>query len=90
MIGYGEMPWHTTSSSGLWPLISLAPQKSTVNLYIAAEKNGESLPSYYLNDFEKTAVGKLYPNTFCKSLKKDTLISLIKETVLWADVKGYK
>lgn len=91
MIGYGEMPRQSTSSSGFWPVISLAPQKGTVNLYIAAEKNGVPLPSFYIKDFGKTAVGKSCIRIrSVKSLKKDALISLIKETVLWADEKGKK
>lgn len=90
MIGYGEMPWQSTSSTGPWPIISLAPQKSTVNLYIAAEKNGEPLPSYYIKEFGKTAVGKSCIRIrSIKALKKEALISLIQETVLWANEKKY-
>ena len=37
MIGYGEMTWMNKSSSGVWPLISVAPQKGTISIYVAAE-----------------------------------------------------
>lgn len=30
MIGYGEMDWESKSSSGVWPLISVAPQKTGI------------------------------------------------------------
>ncbi|MDC7233054.1 MAG: DUF1801 domain-containing protein [Spirochaetales bacterium] len=88
MIGYGEMPWNTASASGTWPVISLAPQKDTVNLYIAAEKEGKPLPSFYIEDFGKSAVGKSCVRIrSVKTLKKEALISLIRETVQWADAE---
>ena len=34
MLGYGEMTWMNKSSSGVWPLISVAPQKGNISIYM--------------------------------------------------------
>lgn len=58
MIGYGEMTWMNKSSSGVWPLISVAPQKGTISIYIAAEKDGVPLATIYKKRLGKTNNGK--------------------------------
>lgn len=89
MVGYGEMPWKTASGERLWPLISLAPQKNTVNLYIAAEKEGVPLPQYYKENFGKSAVGKnCIRIRSAKSLNQGILRELIRETLLWSNLKS--
>lgn len=90
-VGYGEMPWKTSSQGGAWPLISLAPQKNSVNIYIAAEKDGVPLPRYFVQHFGKSAVGKnCIRIRSVKKLDARILKELIRETLLWADLKKNK
>ena len=58
MIGYGEMTWMNKSSSGVWPLISVAPQKGNISIYVAAEKDGVPLATIYKKRLGKTNNGK--------------------------------
>ena len=58
MIGYGEMTWMNKSSSGIWPLISVAPQKGNISIYVAAEKGGVPLATIYKKRLGKTNNGK--------------------------------
>lgn len=91
MAGYGEMPAGRGSGTGEWPLIGIAPQKESVNIYLAAEKEGIPLPRYYADSFGKSAVG-----TSCirirseKKLDRAVLRELVRETLLWADLKYRK
>lgn len=88
MAGYGEIPGDDESEEDSWPLISVAPQKRTVNLYIAAEKDGVPLPQYFVDSFGKSAVGKSCIRiSSVKKLDKAVLRELIRETLLWADLK---
>ena len=86
MIGYGEMPWKAETKSGIWPLISLAPQKGTTNLYIAAEKDETPLPVYYGKKLGKVSLGKN-----CIRIKKvenlDLKIfeALINDSITWME-----
>lgn len=91
MVGYGEMPWKNSTEEGVWPLISLAPQKHSVNLYIAAEKEGVPLPQYFIESFGKSAIGKncIRINSI-KKLDKDILKELVRETLLWSDLRFKK
>ncbi len=89
MVGYGEMPLNTATAEEVWPLISLAPQKHTVNLYIAAEKDGVPLPQYFIESFGKSAVGKSCIRIrSLKTLNQEVLRELIRETMLWANLKS--
>lgn len=47
MIGYGELVWENMSSSGVWPVIALAPQKHQISMYVAAERDGVPLVTVY-------------------------------------------
>jgi hypothetical protein len=58
MLGYGEMTWMNKSSSGIWPLISLAPQKGNISVYVAAEKDGVPLAQIYDKRLGKVNNGK--------------------------------
>lgn len=58
MLGYGEMTWMNKSSSGIWPLISLAPQKGNISVYVAAEKDGIPLAQIYDKRLGKVNNGK--------------------------------
>jgi len=89
MVGYGEMPAKTSSDEEIWPLIGLAPQKNSVNIYLAAEKDGVPLPQYHIDSFGKTAVGKnCIRIRSIKKLDPDIVKELVRETLLWADLKS--
>ncbi|MBI9097294.1 MAG: DUF1801 domain-containing protein [Spirochaetaceae bacterium] len=91
MVGYGKIPGRKKTTKNSDPLISLAPQKHNVNLYIGAEKNGTPLPQYFIDSFGKTAVGKnCIRIRSVKTLKIEVLRELVRETCLWADLKNYK
>ncbi len=57
MIGYGILPYHTKSYNS-WPVIALAPQKNSVNLYMSALKDGRELTLHYKEKLGKISMGK--------------------------------
>lgn len=84
MIGYGEAPFKRKSCSGVWPVISIAPQKNGVSLYIAAQKNGMELAEYYKGKLGTAQYGKktIRFKRF-DSLDKTNLRSLIYDAFKW-------
>ena len=58
MIGYGELIWENMSSSGVWPLIAIAPQKHQISMYVAAEVKGTPLVQVYGDRLGRTNNGK--------------------------------
>ncbi len=58
MIGYGELIWENMSSSGVWPLIAVAPQKHQISMYVAAEVNGTPLIEVFGERLGRTNNGK--------------------------------
>lgn len=88
MIGYGEMTWMNKSSSGVWPLISVAPQKGNISIYVAAEKDGVPLATIYRNRLGKTNNGKN-----CIRFKRladvsmDELRTAILDAIEWSKVQ---
>lgn len=58
MIAYGMMPYKTTKTDGEWPVISLAPQKGSVNLYVMGLTCGEPIAEYYQDKLGKVSAGK--------------------------------
>lgn len=58
MIGYGELIWQNMSSSGVWPVIAVAPQKHQVSMYVAAEVEGTPLVQIYGTRLGRTNNGK--------------------------------
>lgn len=88
MIGYGEMDWERKSGSGVWPLIGMAAQKHYIALYVAAVKEGETLPNHYRERLGKTNNGKN-----CIRFKRVTdidaveLANAVEDAVAWAQVQ---
>jgi hypothetical protein len=88
MIGYGEMTWMNKSSSGVWPLISVAPQKGNISVYVAAEKDGVPLATIYKKRLGKTSNGKN-----CIRFKRladvsmDELRNAILDAIEWSKVQ---
>jgi hypothetical protein len=58
MIGYGELVWENMSSSGVWPVIAIAPQKHYVSIYVAAERDGQPLVQAYGKALGRVDLGK--------------------------------
>lgn len=91
VIGYGEMPGKVSADGQIWPLISLAPQKNSVNMYISAERDGVPLPQCYRDHFGKSAVGKSCIRISSITKVNDEILKqLIRETQLWKDLKDNK
>jgi len=88
MIGYGEMDWQHKSSSGVWPLISVAPQKNNISIYVAAEKDGVPLPKIY-----EKRLGKVNNGKNCIRFRKfsdidqDELKNAVRDAIAWAEVQ---
>lgn len=88
MIGYGEMTWMNKSSSGVWPLISVAPQKRFISIYVAAEKDGVPLAMIYRKRLGRTHNGKN-----CIRFKRladvsmDELRNAILDAIEWSQVQ---
>lgn len=88
MIGYGEMTWMNKSSSGVWPLISVTPQKGSISIYVAAEKDGVPLATIYRKRLGKTNNGKN-----CIRFKRladvsmDELRNAILDAIEWSRVQ---
>lgn len=89
MIGYGELFWKGKSKSRAWPLISLAPQKGTTNLYIAGMKEEQPLPQYYKHKLGKVSIGKACIRVGkIGHLKLEAFEELIKDAIEW--MKAYE
>ncbi len=58
MIGYHFVDYKTSTYDGKWPLIALAPQKKTINLYIMVFKDNQGIAELYKDVFGKSNVGK--------------------------------
>jgi len=88
MIGYGEMTWMNKSSSGVWPLISVAPQKGNISIYVAAEKDGVPLATIY-----RKLLGKINNGKNCIRFKRLADVSMdepknaILDAMEWSKVQ---
>jgi hypothetical protein len=82
MIGYGELVWENMSSSGVWPVIAVAPQKHQISMYVAADVNGTPLVQIYGDRLGPTNNGKncVRFKRF-EDLNETELISFIKDAV---------
>lgn len=87
MIGYGETTWENKSSSGVWPLISVAPQKSGISIYVAAEKDGVPLVQLY----DRDRLGKVNNGKNCIRFRKlagvsaAELTNMVHDAIRWSD-----
>lgn len=83
MIGYGA-GLYKLSKSGKFPIISIAPQKHTANVYIMAYKDGKSIIETYASK-----LGKVNCGLSCVRIKRFEDLNLIefenmiKDTVVW-------
>lgn len=58
VLGYGEIPYKNTSYSGTLPIVSLAPQKNNISMYVMAWRDDQSLVEMYEDKLGKTSNGK--------------------------------
>ncbi|HPJ23221.1 MAG TPA: DUF1801 domain-containing protein [Clostridia bacterium] len=58
MIAYGMMPYKTTKSEYMWPVIGLAPQKDSINVYVSGVTWGLPIGEYYKDKLGKVSAGK--------------------------------
>lgn len=58
MIGYKFVPYKNTCYDGEWPLVSVIPQTSSVNIYIMVVASGEYLVPSFVSYFGKSNCGK--------------------------------
>lgn len=88
MLGYGEMSWENRSASGVWPLIGVAPQKTGISIYVAAEKDGVPLAQHY----GKSRLGKVNNGKNCIRFRRladidvDELRRAVRDAVEWSVV----
>ncbi len=83
MIGYSFIHYkNSTFRDDLWPIISIAPQKNYVGLYIFIFRDGKYFLEDYGDNFKKSEVGKS-----CLRIKKldenniDIITEIIKDAV---------
>ncbi len=58
MIGYHLVEYKNSCYDGDWPLVAIAPQQNTINVYIMIVIDGKYLVPEYSNYFGKSNVGK--------------------------------
>jgi hypothetical protein len=89
MLGYGEMTWESKSSSGVWPLIGVAPQKGNISIYVAAERDGVPLAQIY----NKQRLGKVNNGKNCIRFKKLRDVNMVElrnavlDAIEWSKVQ---
>lgn len=89
MIGYGELIWENMSSSGVWPVIAIAPQKHHISMYVAAEREGTPLVQFYDDRLGRTNNGKncVRFRRF-EDLDEDALARLVRDAVAASEVQS--
>ncbi len=88
-IGYGKMPEQYQTDWGFWPLISLAPQKNNVSIYITARKERKFLPELYKDKLGKVSLGKSCIRvTKFKNLNLEEFENLIRDAIVWCEMEN--
>jgi hypothetical protein len=89
MIGYGELVWENMSSSGVWPVLALAPQKHWISLYVAAEVEDVPLVQIYAGRLGRIDHGKncIRFKRF-EDLDRSALTALLQDAVAAAAVQA--
>ncbi len=79
-IGYGEV----AHKKGVYPLISISPQKNSISIYVTGLKDGLPLPAHY-----KSALGRVNTGKSCirftkiENLNLDVLKQVILDAITW-------
>ncbi len=84
VLGYGFRPYKNTCYDGVWPLLSLSPQKNNLGFYVMIYEGGKSILEKYKDVFGKSNVG-----VGCIRIKKlnDERIKALKEIISVAATK---
>lgn len=87
-IGYGKLK--KSDEDDIYnSLLSLAPQKNNISLYIDGEKNGEPLLKSYEQYFAKSNIGKgCLRLRSLKSVDLSVLEAIVNDVVKWNDKQG--
>lgn len=83
-IGYGLMPYEADKHLSMWPVLSIAPQKNSVNLYVMAMIDNKYLPEIYGKSLGKVSLGKS-----CIRIKKMEDVNLKVLKLLLKDAYKY-
>jgi hypothetical protein len=84
MIAYGLFPYKTTKEQYMWPVIGLAPQKGSVNVYVSGVTFEMPIGEYYQDKLGKVSAGKS-----CIRIKKldklnmEEFRNLLKDAQKW-------
>lgn len=85
-IGYGKMPEQYQTDWGFWPLISLAPQKNNVSIYVTARREHKFLPELYKDRLGKVSLGKSCIRvTKFENLNLESFEELIHDAIVWCE-----
>ncbi len=83
IIGYYLTPYKTSNYDGQYPLISIAPQKNNISVYVMVVVDGEYLVTKYADQFGKSNCGKSCIRIKSMNDAKYTaLASLLEEAML--------
>ncbi len=87
ILGYAFAPYKNSCYDGLWPIISIAPQKNNLSLYFMLFEDGNSVVKQYSHIFGKSNVG-----VSCIRLKKlnEEKLETIKELVSKVKIERIK
>jgi hypothetical protein len=87
MIGYGELVWQNMSSSGVWPVIAVAPQLHQISVYVAAERDGVPLVTAFGDRLGRGNGKTCLRFRRFDALDRDALTELVTEAVAAAQVQ---
>jgi hypothetical protein len=87
MIGYGELVWQNMSSSGVWPVIAVAPQLHQISVYVAAERDGVPLVTAFGDRLGRGNGKTCLRFRRFDALDRDALTELVAEAVAAAQVQ---
>lgn len=83
LLGYGSGLYKLTKKGKL-PIISMAPQKNTVNVYFMAYKDGKSIVDTYASKLGKVSCGLgTVRIKKIEDLKIEEFKNMIKDTIIW-------
>lgn len=83
LLGYGAGMYKLTKDGKL-PIISIAPQKNTVNVYFMAYKDGKSIVETYASKIGKVSCG--LGTVRVKKIQDLNVVefeNMIKDTIVW-------
>ena len=83
MIAYGLMPYKTTKEQYMWPVIGLAPQKNTVNVYVSGVTFNKPIGEYYKDKLGVSAGKSCIRIKSMEKLNRDEFRNLLLDAEKW-------